>query len=438
MTSLYNEGDVIAVPMTYEAEFRRSPAESLLQYGSLPQRAGCRASPTWPTSRTRWCCPTSSAGAAPAGERHRARPAAGANPDRRARLTNAHQRPGRRVPLPRRELLLARPLDLALNTKRHGDARRNRYGPHRRSWIEREVDPAQQRYSADGPHLRGPLRRADLSPGRRARSTSARSMRFILQLKQLRGFNITSFSVDGFQSRRHPAAADARRAGDGRDEHRLGHRARSPACPSPSRSTRSTAALPRAARGLHRAPRRAAALPILRRELREMEVVEPGQAPDHPARRAAPRTSPTGRRRRRLSGRLRARRAGPRGRRRRPRDTLEREHGLAPARQLGVEDDEASSLASASPAARRGIGNPGRLFFRNPETTCARIRLPSCMGTSTPRGGGRDLDLRKPAEAAARSAAVRAGEGRSRHVRRRGRSRRSSCRWIRCRWRGRC
>ena len=99
--TVYDEGDVIAVPMTYRSPSSAAPRPrrccSTARCLSAP---GCRTSPTSPTSRTRWCCPTSSAARRRAREHHRARPAAGAHPDRRPRHAGAHQRAGRHVPRP--------------------------------------------------------------------------------------------------------------------------------------------------------------------------------------------------------------------------------------------------------------------------------------------------------------------------------------------------
>jgi hypothetical protein len=104
--------------------------------------------------------------------------------------------------------------------------------------------------------------------------------RFILQLKQLRGFNITSFSVDGFQSaqlQQELMLAGMITAGMRIDE----HTGEVTGLPNPYSVDRS----PQAYKDLLEAVNEVrVALPryaLLRRELRELEFIEPGKAPDH-------------------------------------------------------------------------------------------------------------------------------------------------------------
>jgi hypothetical protein len=106
-------------------------------------------------------------------------------------------------------------------------------------------------------------------------------VRFILQLKQLRGFNITSFSFDGFQS------ADAMQqlmleglvtAGmkiDPLSGEIVG-------MPKPFSVDRSVQPYRELLEGVNEGRVALPRYALLKKEMREMEVVEPGTAPDHP------------------------------------------------------------------------------------------------------------------------------------------------------------
>lgn len=354
MTTLYSEGDVIAVPMTYEPEFRRSPAEALLQYGSLPQRArmpyftnvadikDAMVLPDVVCGRGAERVNTTEPGQPPAHTLIGAR-------DSRALISGLADT----FRAPNDGSYWHVHCDLALNTKRHGDRAGIAVGRIGRSWIEREVDPELNRYERVVRTFEVPLAAQIAAPvGEQIYFGSI--VRFILQLKQERGFNITSFSTDRFQSADlcqqlmlaglvtvglsvdpgsgeivgvpKPFSVDGRSTQPYREllegcaEHRI--------------------ALPR--------------YPILRRELRELEMWEPGQAPDHPATPTGSKDVADG-----VAGVVGYLAAfghtelAPSGAVV-DRETLEREHGLAPAQQLGVEDDD-DELASVGQPAGFGV-----------------------------------------------------------------------------------
>jgi hypothetical protein len=106
-------------------------------------------------------------------------------------------------------------------------------------------------------------------------------IRLVLQLKQLRGFNITSFSVDGFESaeiQQQLMLAGMVTAGMRIDEN-IGEVTGLPKPYSVDRNPQAYKDLLEAVNEVRIALPRYA---LLRRELRELEFVEPGKAPDHP------------------------------------------------------------------------------------------------------------------------------------------------------------
>jgi hypothetical protein len=181
--------------MTYYADFVRDPIEGLLRFGSVPQRA-----------RAPWFTNTNAIDQAlrlpdqivgpqavkldPTSEHMSLEAAAqefrllgGLSPHFHATdesFWHVH-------------------VDLALHKARHGDAAGFAMGRIGQSYVEHAQDPLQQYYERVVRTFDVPLAAQIVAPpGDQIYISSI--TRFILQLKQLRGFNITSFSFDQFQS----------------------------------------------------------------------------------------------------------------------------------------------------------------------------------------------------------------------------------------------
>lgn len=327
--------DVIAIPQAYLSEFRKDPVDSLLKYGSLPQRA-----------RAPWFTDTAAI-------------------DRALVLPDQITGPGAVAPDPKvdhRSLVGSTDdfallnginphfrsgdqgywhvhVDLALNKKRHGDAAGIAMGRIAESYIEKSKNPLMEAYERVVRSFEVPLVAQIVAPtGGQIYITSI--VRLVLQLKQVRGFNITSFSFDGFQS----ASAMQELALAGLVTHGM----------EISPETGEVFGLPKpfSVDGGHVQPYRElleganegrVMLPkyeLLRKELREMEVVQPGFAPDHGVGGSKDTADPVAGILGYLSAYGHAELAMNE-----PqivnREDLERSGTIDPARQFGVEEDEA-------------------------------------------------------------------------------------------------
>lgn len=172
-------------------------------------------------------------------------------------------------------------VDLALNRKRHGDAAGIAMGRVVSYFKEVSQDPLMNNYERIVRHFEVPLVAQIVAPvGGQIYIGSV--TRFILQLKSLRGFNITSFSFDGFQSAdamQQLALAGLVTAGMSIDP----LTGEVTGMPIPFRVD-GTAVQPYREL-LEGCNERRIGLPRyaqLRKELRELEVTAPGRAPDHP------------------------------------------------------------------------------------------------------------------------------------------------------------
>jgi hypothetical protein len=187
--------DVIAIPMSYHDEFRRDPIDSLLKYGSLPQRARQPYFTDGEQVTKVMTLPDQVCGPA----------AVLLNPKAPARSIVADKDP---------EILLNGiaehfgahdtgfwhvHVDLALNKKRHGDAAGLAMGRITGEWGEKAEHPNLGAYTRWFRTYSVPLVAQIIAPeGGQVYITSV--VKLILLLRQVRGFNITSFSFDGFQS----------------------------------------------------------------------------------------------------------------------------------------------------------------------------------------------------------------------------------------------
>jgi hypothetical protein len=268
--------DLIVVPMSYYDEFRRDPLDSMLKYGSLPQRA-----------RAPWFTDPGVI-------------------DRALMLPDQVVGPRSEQIDPKiasRSLVAASDeysliggiaeyfrsvdngywhvhVDLALNKKRHGDAAGIAMGRIVSYAEETSTDPLMNSYTRIVRGYEVPLVAQIVAPAGGQIYIGA-IVRFILQLKQLRGFNITSFSFDGFQSAdamQQLALAGLVTAGMVIDP-----------------NTGEIVGLPRAfsvdntsvqpyrelLEGANEDRIAIARYALLRKELRELEVTMPGRAPDH-------------------------------------------------------------------------------------------------------------------------------------------------------------
>lgn len=269
--------DVIAVPASYLDEFRRDPVDSLLKYGSLPQRAHA----PWFTN-------------VDAIDEMLQLPDMVTGP-RAVKLEV--ESPSSSLEGARDEMSLYHGIsdhfwapdqsfwhvhvDIALNKSRHGDAAGIAMGRIAQTYEERAVDPHQQAYERIVRTYEVPLVAQIVAPiGDQIYIGSI--VRFILQLKQLRKFNITSFSFDQFQ------AADASQqlmlaglvtAGMDIDKES------GVVSGLPKPFSVSGRAVSPYRELLEACNERRIALPryeTLRQQLRQLELIGPGLAPDHP------------------------------------------------------------------------------------------------------------------------------------------------------------
>jgi hypothetical protein len=170
-------------------------------------------------------------------------------------------------------------VDLALNRKR-GDAAGIAMGREIGSWVESGEDGLGVSYQRI-------VRSYEVPFVAQIRALSGDQIylnsitRLILQLKQLRGFNITSFSFDGFQSAgsmQELALAGLVTAGMRIEEDGAVTGMPKPFSVDGRSAQPYTELLESANEGRVKLPR----YELLRKELRELEVIAPGAAPDHP------------------------------------------------------------------------------------------------------------------------------------------------------------
>jgi hypothetical protein len=195
---------VIAVPHDYYDEFRRDVRDSLLKYGALPQRGKSPFFVDVPSIEAALTLPDQITGprsmpieakqmidkvtGASLARQLVAEPTAralmdGINPDFRSydqSYWHVH-------------------IDASLRTKGFGDATGFAMGRISHTEIERDSDPTQDRYQRVIRTFDVPLATRIVSPPGGQISIGG-IIEFILRLRQERGFNITSVSMDNFQS----------------------------------------------------------------------------------------------------------------------------------------------------------------------------------------------------------------------------------------------
>lgn len=275
-SSVIRGKDVIAIPMGYFEEFRRDPLDALIKYGSQPMRS---AAP-WFTQVK----PIDDAMRLP--DQVTGPGSVSVNPKMDFRSLEASPEEGR---------LLSGiapgfqawddgfwhvHVDLALNKKRHGDAAGFAMGRITDSYREKALDPLQNAYERIVRHFEVPLVAQIVAPpGDQIYISSV--TRLILQLKQVRGFNITSFSFDGFQS------ADAMQqlalAGLVTAGMRIEEDGSVTGIPKKfSVDGKSDMPYREVLEAVNEARITLPRYELLRKEMRELQVVAPGEAPDHP------------------------------------------------------------------------------------------------------------------------------------------------------------
>lgn len=271
---------VVAVPTSYRPEFLRDAAGALLQYGSLPQRARMPFFTNAHDIDRALVLPDVVTGP-------RAAALTTAEPDARTLVADRDVRalidglaPTFHAPPDGSFWHLS--ADLALNTKRHGDRAGVALGRIARSEIEWTEDPFGQRYERVVRTFEVPLVAQIAAPPGDQIYLGAIT-RLVLALKRERGFNITSFSMDGYQSANQAqelVGAGLVTAG----MHVEDESGEITGTPKPfsvdGRSTQPYRELLEAcAEGRVALPR----YPLLRNELRGLEVPDPSRAPDHSA-----------------------------------------------------------------------------------------------------------------------------------------------------------
>ncbi len=268
--------DVIPVPSLYYSEFRRDPRDSLLKFGAHPQRA-----------RAPWFT--------------RVEPITECMvlPDRvsgpTAELADGKLKYFHLVAAPD-ELTLLNGIDPhfyavdegywhvhvdnALGKKREGDSAGIAMGRIASAYEERAVDDLRREYLRIVNSYEVPLVAQIVAPVGDQIYISA-IIRFILQLKQLRGFNITSFSVDGFESaeiQQQLMLAGLVTAGMiiNPDTGQVS------GLPKPFSVDRSPQPYKDLLESVNEVRVGLPNYPLLLKELKQLEFVEAGHAPDHP------------------------------------------------------------------------------------------------------------------------------------------------------------
>ena len=277
--------DVIAIPVGYYREFRSDPLDALLKYGSLPMRARAPWFTNLQTIQNSLVLPDLVCG--PKAELvdpvvgHRALIGAPYREDDAGSAT----------------ILLDGILpeysaaddgywhvhfDYGLGKKRQGDAAGIAMGRITETYEERMLDPVTgNEYSRVMRTYEVPLVAQIVAPVSDQIYLSS-IVRFILQLRQLRGFNITSFSSDQFQSAsagQELTLAGLVTAGMTIDP----YTGEVTGLPKPFSVAGSDAAYREYLETINEGRLRLPQYELLRKEMRELEVVGTGSAPDHPA-----------------------------------------------------------------------------------------------------------------------------------------------------------
>lgn len=268
--------DIVAIPNVYLPDFLADPRDALLKFGCLPQRA--RAPWFTRIEPVDKCMVLPDMVSGPASERHDAKL------DYRALVAS-----------PRATALLdgISPhfhasdaaywhvhIDNALGKKREGDSAGIALGRISHSYEERATDHVGREYRRVVRTFEIPLAAQVIAPIGDQIYLGAFA-RLAVQLKQMRGFNITSFSVDGYASaqlQQELMLAGMVTAGMHVDEH-TGEVTGLPKPYSVDRSAQPHRDLLEAVNeGRVAMPRYA----LLRKELSQLEFTEPSRAPDHP------------------------------------------------------------------------------------------------------------------------------------------------------------
>lgn len=274
---------VIAIPSSYHNEFRRNPSDSLLQYGSLPQRARMPFITSVADIDAALVLPD-----VVTGRGAEALNLTEVGEDRsRTLIAASHPRSlidglAETFRAPDDGTVWHVSVDLALNARRHGDRAGLALGRIGSSWVEREETPL-------GLHVDRVMRRFDIPLVCQIAAPVGEIIyidtivRFILQLKEERGFNITSYSSDQFQSA--TMATQLMLAGLVTKGVTISPDTGEPTgAPTPfSVSGRASLPYNEVLQALHERRVSLPAYRILRKELRELEMLAPGLAPDHPA-----------------------------------------------------------------------------------------------------------------------------------------------------------
>jgi hypothetical protein len=268
--------DVIPVPSLYFAEFRRDPRDSLLKFGGLPQR-----------SRAPWFTRVEPI------EECMVLPDRVSGPT--AELADARIKYFSLVGAPDELTLLNGidphfyavdegywhvHIDNALGKNREGDSAGIAMGRISHSYEERALDALRRDYIRIVNTYEVPLVAQIVAPPSDQIYISA-IIRLILQLKQLRGFNITSFSVDGFESaeiQQQLMLAGMVTAGMIIDP----HTGQVTGLPKPWSVDRSPQPYKDLLEAVNEVRVAMPNYPLLLKELKQLEFVEPGKAPDHP------------------------------------------------------------------------------------------------------------------------------------------------------------
>jgi hypothetical protein len=268
--------DVIPVPSLYYSEFRRDPRDSLLKFGAHPQRA-----------RAPWFT--------------RVEPIEECMilPDRvsgpTAELADSKVKYFHLVAAPDELTLLNGidphfyavdegywhvHIDNALGKDRRGDSAGIAMGRIAQSYEERAVDDLRRDYIRIVNSYEVPLVAQMKAPVGDQIYINA-IIRFVLQLKQLRGFNITSFSVDGFESaeiQQQLMLAGLVTAGMIINP----NTGQVTGLPKPFSVDRTPQPYKDLLEAVNEVRVALPNYPLLLKELKQLEFTEPGKAPDHP------------------------------------------------------------------------------------------------------------------------------------------------------------
>ena len=268
--------DVIPVPSLYYSEFRRDPRDSLLKFGAHPQRA--RAPWFTRVEPIEECMVLPDRVSGPTAE-----------------IADAKIKYMHLVAAPDELTLLNGidphfysvdegywhvHIDNALGKDRRGDSAGIAMGRIVASYEERAVDDLRRDYTRIVNTYEVPLAaQMKALVGDQIYINSI--IRFVLQLKQLRGFNITSFSVDGFESaeiQQQLMLAGLVTAGMIINP----NTGQVTGLPKPFSVDRTPQPYKDLLEAVNEVRVALPNYPLLTKELKQLEFTEPGKAPDHP------------------------------------------------------------------------------------------------------------------------------------------------------------